>query len=282
MEEGGENSEAVKDDETAGGQPENTIIPDPHTSSTTDDSGPVKLQHVIENKPSEGGISVLAVSFYIYFTPSSFFPSDPQRFQTRPRPIATRTRTKPNAPTLPSMPAATLSDLRLHSPSNIIGTPFTVDSSPYEYPFPAPNTRSSPSFEAFRPPLTPPSLLTNSLTLSGPTVALSTSPPFGPDARSFSPTHPKLRISDPPVPPGLVNRRMRWSLNLTRRDSSYSSQTSEGSSTGSSVRAAGESSRPTSLNGAIHNAPLPHARLSPVESSGRSSPKSGGAEGVSQ
>ncbi|KAJ3932212.1 MAG: hypothetical protein NXY57DRAFT_1004017 [Lentinula lateritia] len=130
------------------------------------------------------------------------------------------------------MPA--LTDLSLHSPSNIVGTPFTVNSAPFEYPFPPNTTQSS---EGLFPPLTPPSLLSASLSLSGPTVALSTSPPFGPDARSYSPTHPKMRTVDPPVPPGLAKKRQRWSLTLARRESSFLSQTSESNtSSGSGTR----------------------------------------------
>jgi hypothetical protein len=62
--------------------------------------------------------------------------------------------------------------------------------------------------------------------------------PFQPpqDMHSYSPTHPKMRTGDPPVPPGLVKRRQRWSLGLpvTRRTESYESQNSE-----ESVRSSG-------------------------------------------
>lgn len=116
-----------------------------------------------------------------------------------------------------------LTGLQLHSPStNIIGTPFTVTSTPYEYPFP-PNAHASSSSETL---FTAPYLLTSPLSLSAPTVAVTASP-FGPDARSYSSTHPKLRTVEPPIPPGLVQKRQRWSLNLTRRDGSFGSQTSD-------------------------------------------------------
>jgi len=133
---------------------------------------------------------------------------------SKPKPM---TRIKP---TLSSMP-----DLQLHSPSNIIGTPYTHSNVPYEYPFPRTPSLSSDA-------LTPP--LLSSFSLSAPTVALSTSPPFGPtlDARVFSPTHPKLRNVDPPVPPTLAKKRQRWSLTLKRRGSSESSTAAKSVGTG--------------------------------------------------
>jgi hypothetical protein len=44
----------------------------------------------------------------------------------------------------------------------------------------------------------------------------------------YSPTHPKLRPGNPPVPPALVKKRQRWSLNLLQRRSSSGSSTSAG------------------------------------------------------
>ncbi|KAJ3795856.1 hypothetical protein GGU11DRAFT_746688 [Lentinula aff. detonsa] len=236
-------SEAVKD-ESAGVKAEGESTTDDHTSSTTP-SNSLKSQNVIGDQTS------------------------PERSQSKSRPgFHTRSRTRPHAPTLSSMPV--LSDLSLHSPSNIVGTPFTVNSVPYEYPFP-PNAQSS---DAIFPPLTPPSLLSASLSLSGPTVALSTSSPFGPDARSYSPTHPKMRPVDPPVPPGLVKKRQRWSLTLTRRENSFGSQTSEGStSSGTGTR----SHRAFSLDDAPPTVP-PQATLSERTSSGKTSPVPGTAD----
>jgi len=145
---------------------------------------------------------------------------------TKPRPVPKRTKTRPRAPKLTSMPD--ISDLQLHSPSHIMGTPYTVNSTPFEYPFP-PNSQASSPDALFSAPY-----LLSSLSLSTlPTVAVSTDSPFGPDARSYSATHPKLRAIDPPVPPTLAKKRQRWSLNLPRRGS----QTSE-SSTNPSVTSA--------------------------------------------
>ncbi|KAF5392175.1 hypothetical protein D9757_001600 [Collybiopsis confluens] len=217
--------------------------------------------------------------------------------QLKPKP-----RSKP-PPRLPSMPTATLSGLPLHSPSsNIIGTPFTVDSYRFEYPFPDPGVSSRPSSAR-----TPPSLLSSSITLSAPTVALSTSPPFGPDARIYSPTHHKMRIAvgDPPIPPGLVKKRQRWSLGLARRESSFGSgsQTSGEADTGAGPSGSGgggdgsggeqhpgtspsvdvNDSSSSSLGIPPHHR---HLRLSPIESlsssrSGKDSPppptKAGGS-----
>ncbi|KAJ3712156.1 hypothetical protein C8R42DRAFT_320366 [Lentinula raphanica] len=165
-----------------------------------------------------------------------------------------------------------LSDLSLHSPSNIVGTPFTVNSAPYEYPFP-PNAHSLP--DSHFPPLTPPSLLSASLSLSGPTVALSSSPPFGPDARSYSPTHPKMRQVDPPVPPGLAKKRQRWSLTLTRRENSFGSQTSEGSNISNSGT---RTQRALSLDESPSVVPT-HPVLSEETASGQASPDLGTTDG---
>jgi len=103
-------------------------------------------------------------------------------------------------------------NLSLHSPTQIVGTPFALGPSKFEYPFPAPNSEGSPSIPAQN---------NNNLSLEFPVP--TTFPP--PNSR-YSPTHPKLRAvaSNPPVPPGLVKKKHRWSFGLlTRRKSSKSS-----------------------------------------------------------
>ncbi|KAF8079305.1 hypothetical protein FPV67DRAFT_1444457 [Lyophyllum atratum] len=138
-----------------------------------------------------------------------------------------------------------LSDLALHSPSSqIVGTPFTTESR-FEYPFPdsssSPSDAPSPSSSVILTPGFPsvctsasfPSSSSQSLTLSSsPPSMTSPFPPTFPlpaNLPTYSSTHPKMRAGDPPVPPGLVKKRQRWSLGLLRRRSSNSSQTSEGS-----------------------------------------------------
>lgn len=96
-------------------------------------------------------------------------------------------------------PRLDLSDLSLHSPSSILGTPFDV-SPRFEYPFP-------PSSSSAEPDALPTSLnpITSPFLAPFPAVFLPTLPssmPFSrPEARCHSPTHPKLQPRDPPVPP---------------------------------------------------------------------------------
>ncbi|PSR74233.1 hypothetical protein PHLCEN_2v9977 [Hermanssonia centrifuga] len=99
-------------------------------------------------------------------------------------------------------PRLSLSDLSLHSPSSILGTPFDV-SPRFEYPFPVPNHSGEPDF-----------MLPSSLSsVSSPLMAFTSSLGYAPRAEvhSYSPTHPKLLPRDPPVPPGLAKKR--WSVN---------------------------------------------------------------------
>ncbi|KAF7370684.1 hypothetical protein MSAN_00701400 [Mycena sanguinolenta] len=142
---------------------------------------------------------------------------------------------KGTPPTTPlSMP--NLADLTLHSPSSmIVGTPFSdAHSTRFEYPFPAEkaSSSSSPELPSHTPPQTSPtfSSLSSSpsssvlVSASQPQLALS-SPPilqhfaasFPPPSElpSYSPTHPKMRAVDPPVPPALVKRRQRFTLGLS-------------------------------------------------------------------
>ncbi len=99
-------------------------------------------------------------------------------------------------------PRLSLSDLSLHSPSSILGTPFDV-SPRFEYPFPI----SSHSGEQ---ELMLPSSLSS---VSSPLTAFTSSLGYASrrEVHSYSPTHPKLLPRDPPVPPGLAKKR--WSVN---------------------------------------------------------------------
>jgi len=128
-----------------------------------------------------------------------------------------------------------LADLTLHSPSSmIVGTPFSdIHSTRFEYPFPGDkgSTSSSPELPTHTPPQTSPtfSSLSSSpssavlVSTSQPQLALKAPPTlqhypasFPPPSElpSYSPTHPKMRAVDPPVPPALVKRRQRFTLNL--------------------------------------------------------------------
>jgi hypothetical protein len=128
-----------------------------------------------------------------------------------------------------------LAELSLHSPSSmIIGTPFSdIHSTRFEYPFPADKADSgSPELSSHTPPQTSPtfSSLSSSpsssvlVSTSQPQLALKAPPtlqhfpasyPPPSELPSYSPTHPKMRAVDPPVPPALVKRRQRFTLGLS-------------------------------------------------------------------
>jgi hypothetical protein len=161
-----------------------------------------------------------------------------------------------------SMPfISSLTDLALHSPSQIVGTPFAVNSTPFEYPFPETNSTSTPhalpvacslptlSYNLSQAPFSPSAASSVPLLSSSSPVHLSSpSPPsmqhyptsFPPpqDMPAYSPTHPKMRTGNPPVPPGLVKKRQRWSLSLlsSHRSENYKSQKSDESGRGSRSR----------------------------------------------
>jgi hypothetical protein len=124
-------------------------------------------------------------------------------------------------------------DLTLHSPSEIIGTPFATSSTRFEYPFPDSSSSQSSPEPLFQQSPTLPPLTTSisSVSLTSTTSNHSFSLPQ--DLPSFS--HPKLRSSrDPPIPPGLARKRHRWSLALTgRRRSNAGSFDSDRSDEGS-------------------------------------------------
>ncbi|KAH8100763.1 hypothetical protein BXZ70DRAFT_126442 [Cristinia sonorae] len=106
-------------------------------------------------------------------------------------------------------PRLSLSDLTLHSPSSgILGTPFDISEPRFEYPFPESTPDPvvyGPSFPAF-------STHIPVFASSSQLPPVSTSWGKLDSSKMFSPTHPKLQARDPPVPPGLVNKK-RWSMN---------------------------------------------------------------------
>ncbi|KAG5638916.1 hypothetical protein H0H81_008685 [Sphagnurus paluster] len=144
-----------------------------------------------------------------------------------------------NEPPPPMALVSAPPDLALHSPSTeIMGTPFTTESR-FEYPFP--DTASDPAEPVLITPSFPSfslsasaSLLSSSssqpLTHSSSPPSITTHFPITLTLPAYSSTHPKMRATNPPVPPGLVKRRQRWTLGLLRRRSSSSQSTDSASS----------------------------------------------------
>ncbi|PFH53041.1 hypothetical protein AMATHDRAFT_1477 [Amanita thiersii Skay4041] len=142
--------------------------------------------------------------------------------------------------TIPLPAPADLSNLTLHSPSRIIGTPFATSSTRFEYPFPDPSSDSpSPSLSA-SPASSPGSYSSHgSPSIGGISITLNLPLSLPPSAQFHqsialigssvqmtstgnpsyhSPTHPKLRMkSPPPIPPTLIKKRNRWSMGLLGR-----------------------------------------------------------------
>jgi hypothetical protein len=146
---------------------------------------------------------------------------------------------------------ADLSGISLHSPSQIVGTPFATDSTKFEYPFPDTSPSGSTLQRRSSAVISPSA---NTLFMSGiaghsdfpplescssfpmlstailhtpsnvsSTPALSIIPnglgltysPFTPsEMPSYNAAHPKLRTTNPPVPPSLTKKRTRWTLGL--------------------------------------------------------------------
>ncbi|GJE96226.1 hypothetical protein PsYK624_124200 [Phanerochaete sordida] len=108
-------------------------------------------------------------------------------------------------------PRLDLSDLSLHSPSSIVGTPFDV-SPRFEYPFPP--SGSSAEADSYPPSL---NRMMSPFLVPYHSAFLPALPPplplSRPEARSHSPTHPKLQHRDPPVPPTLAKKR--WSNTIS-------------------------------------------------------------------
>ncbi|KAH9481798.1 hypothetical protein JR316_0006325 [Psilocybe cubensis] len=164
---------------------------------------------------------------------------DPEPSVASPSPPASA-RSSPGR--LSIMPGLTdLSDLILHSPSQIVGTPYVTNSTRFEYPFP--DTSSSPASGS--PPMT--SVFPSPVPSGSSFPAISASPSSSqissqtlsyplssPDAPTYNSAHPKLKASaNPPIPPSLAKKRTRWSLNLMgrRKSSSAGSQSSSTSAT---------------------------------------------------
>ncbi|KAJ7634093.1 hypothetical protein DFH06DRAFT_1139547 [Mycena polygramma] len=140
--------------------------------------------------------------------------------------------TPPKTPPPPSIPLpmlTNLSDLTLNSPSSmIVGTPFSDSNTRFEYPFPdnvtsdpPANTspQNSPTFSSLSSSPSSSALVSMSqpqLVPNAPPTLQHYPASFPPpsDLPSYSPTHPKMRAVDPPVPPALVKRRQRFSLGL--------------------------------------------------------------------
>ena len=127
-----------------------------------------------------------------------------------------------------------LDDIPLNSPSSqIVGTPFANDNTRFEYPFPDSNQNCSSGSSPAASDLSG-SAPSSSSSTSFPTLSTSsqvlTQLSFPPPSHhpSYNTTHPKLKVqANPPIPPNLVKRRLRWSLKLLgRRRSSTGSQLS--------------------------------------------------------
>jgi hypothetical protein len=133
--------------------------------------------------------------------------------------------------------AINLDVLCLHSPSSqIVGTPFANDNDNTRFEYPFPDTReacgsgSSPATSDFSIPATPASPSSNSFPTLSTSSQMLTQLSFPPSSHcpSYNPTHPKMKVqTNPPIPPTLVKRRLRWSMSLLgRRRSSGASQES--------------------------------------------------------
>ncbi|KAK1224230.1 hypothetical protein PQX77_012852 [Marasmius sp. AFHP31] len=117
------------------------------------------------------------------------------------------------------------SELALHSPSDqIVGTPFAVDSPRFEYPFPKSTTNSTDSIPSLQGAGSSSSTFSSS---SSSSLTVLSPGPTPLDSRSYSPTHPKMCIADPPVPPGLIKKH-RWSMGLLGRKTSSGHKDLEG------------------------------------------------------
>ena len=116
-----------------------------------------------------------------------------------------------------------LSDIGFHSPSQIVGTPFSTAESPrFEYPFPDVSSSSSESNSPRPPSFTPspdsPRFPSSSQILRPASPRNSFQLPQA--VPRHTSTHPKLHSPPPPVPPGLKQKLQRWSISLLRRRSS--------------------------------------------------------------
>lgn len=145
-------------------------------------------------------------------------------------------RTKPPPAVMPQINL--LSNVSLHSPSPIVGTPFDVKANKFEYPFPDLDEQTSPSVPTNSSPQSisrPPSSGSQHLLSSSPPphVARNISPPPI-NFLNYTPAHPKMRAKnrEPPVPPGLITKRRRISDTMRARSPSNESVRTESDTSG--------------------------------------------------
>ncbi|KAK0204419.1 hypothetical protein DFS33DRAFT_1382302 [Desarmillaria ectypa] len=103
--------------------------------------------------------------------------------------------------TVPMMPVPGQAELTLHSPSTIIGTPFDIDSPRFEYPFPESSSCPTETLHS----------LTSAASSISSLAFLQSS--LNHDIPALLPVRTKVRTDTIPIPPGLVEKRHRWSLN---------------------------------------------------------------------
>ncbi|KIJ96509.1 hypothetical protein K443DRAFT_10599 [Laccaria amethystina LaAM-08-1] len=132
-----------------------------------------------------------------------------------------------STPSSSSRPMPSIEHLSFHSPSSeIIGTPFDTNSSPFEYPFPETSDPDSPS----SPQLVSPAFASLASGASASRLTALLPSPSAPTLTlpDHSTTHPKMRVANPPVPPSLLKKGHRWSLSLKgRRKSSSTAVTTQ-------------------------------------------------------
>ncbi|KAG7444756.1 uncharacterized protein BT62DRAFT_933806 [Guyanagaster necrorhizus] len=112
-------------------------------------------------------------------------------------------------------------ELRLHSPSEIIGTPFDIESPRFEYPFPEPSSSPAEPLNCLA------SAASSISSLQSPLNHITAIHLPQPDIPSFVPVRTKVRTETIPIPPGLVEKRHRWSL-IERRVSEDSTNLNKG------------------------------------------------------
>ena len=127
-----------------------------------------------------------------------------------------------------------LDDIPLNSPSSqIVGTPYANDTTRFEYPFPDTNQNCGSESSSGTTSDFSGSVPSSSPSTSFPTLSSSsqivTQLSFPPPSHhpTYNITHPKMKVqTNPPIPPNLVKRRLRWSLKMLGRKSSTGSQQS--------------------------------------------------------
>ncbi|KAK0470254.1 uncharacterized protein EV420DRAFT_1499353 [Desarmillaria tabescens] len=100
-------------------------------------------------------------------------------------------------------------ELTLHSPSTIIGTPFDVESPRFEYPFPESSSRPTETLHSL---VSAASSISSLASLQSPLNHITPIHLPQPDIPALLPVRTKVRTETIPIPPGLVEKRHRWSL----------------------------------------------------------------------